>query len=163
MLYHFYIGYPLLDAGSFMIAPVKRFLGSLFAPTAGSQDFFRYPAPQRDYVLQSAEFDLTPNADGLVSATVVNPNMPGGLALSVTWEYERLPVFHSARVVSEGLYFVGLEPSTNQFGRQEQKRLGLLRALEPGESVRHELVVRVIRGQAEIDALIHGSEEQTDG
>jgi hypothetical protein len=157
MLYHFNIGYPLLDAGSFMVVPVKRFLTSLFAPTSGGDDFFRYPAPQRDHVLQSAEFELIPNEEGLVSATVVNPNVAGGLALSVTWQHERMPIFHSARVVSEGLYFVGLEPSTNQFGRQEQKRLGLLRSLEPGESVEHRLVLRVLRGPDEVGPLVEAN------
>lgn len=147
MLYHFNVGYPLLDDGAHMDARVKRFLASLFDPTSGGGDFFRYPAPQRDYTLRSAEFELEPDADGLDRVTVINPGLRGGLALELSWEHQRLPIFHSARVISEGLYFVGVEPSTNQFGRQEQKRLGLLRALEPGEAVRHRLVIRVLRGE----------------
>jgi galactose mutarotase-like enzyme len=163
MLYHFNVGYPLLDAGAFMIAPVKRVLGTLFSPSSGSDDFFRYPAPLHDHTLQSAEFELTPDADGMDTVAVVNPALAGGLAMSVTWEHARMPVFHSARVVSEGLYFVGLEPTTNQFGRQDQKRAGLLRMLDPGESVRHELRIRVHRGPDELARLVRASEGQLGG
>ena len=121
---------------------------------AGLPSVARIPSPQHDHVLQSAEFDLVPDEHDLVSATVINPNVLGGLALSVTWEHEGMPILHSERVVSEGLYFVGLEPSTNQFGCQEQGRQSFLRVLERGESVEHRLALQVHRGPDHIERVV---------
>ncbi len=153
MLYHFNAGFPLLDGGARMLLPSPQFLGALFSPSAGDPAFFDYPNPEPEHHLQSAEFRLGADDDGRVTVALINEAIEPALALSLTYERERLPIFHTARAVGEGLYFVGIEPCTNQFGRQSQKAQGLLRQLRPGESVVHEIDIEVHEGPEAVEAI----------
>ena len=153
MLYHFNVGFPILDDGAEMLLPVEEFLGALFNPSAGDEAYFRYPAPVAGHHVESAEFRLRPDADGKVTAAVVNPALDGGFGMYVTWDFAQMPIFHTARSVTEGLYFIGVEPTTNQFDRIRQKELGLLRVLAPGDRVVHDLEVGVIEGSEAIGSL----------
>ena len=125
--------------GAEMLPPVQDFLGALFNPSAGDEAYFRYPAPVAGHHVESAEFRLRPDPDGKVTAVVVNPTLDnGGFGMYVTWDFAQMPIFHTARSVTEALCFIGVEPTRNQVDR---------------DRVVHDLEVGVIEGSEAIGSL----------
>ena len=72
------------------------------------------------------------------------------------WRYDpsSLPVYLEWRMMGEGLYAVGMEPSTNTFGTvPELLEAGYPLMMEPGEERVYQLEFGVLAGGEEIDAF----------
>ena len=120
LLYHINAGYPFVDEGSELIAPVAGPPRLLFG-TADVNDrtsWSRFIAPQRNWVQQTFEHRMRPNADGMVEVAIFNPRLFGGTGLSVRYDHRVMPNYIEWRMMGEGQYAVGIEPCTNGFGRR---------------------------------------------
>ena len=136
LLYHINAGYPFVDEGSELIAPVAGPPRLLFG-TADVNDrtsWSRFIAPQRNWVQQTFEHTMRPDADGLVEVAIFNPKLFGGTGLSVRYDHRVMPNYIEWRMMGEGQYAVGIEPCTNGFGREAVRAAGDLIVLQPGES-----------------------------
>ena len=90
-----------------------------------------------------------------VSASIVNPDFEptGGIGLTVSWDPRQLPRMWQWRMLGPGMYLTGLEPANcGLAGRAAEREAGTLRELEPGESRRSGISIRVSLG-AEARAL----------
>lgn len=136
LLYHMNIGYPFVDEGSEFIAPVAGPPKLLFgtADVNDRESWGRFIAPQRNWVQQTFEHDMVPDADGRVEVAIFNPSLFGGTGLSVSYDHRVMPNYIEWRMMGEGQYAVGVEPCSNGFGRDEVKKAGELITLQPGES-----------------------------
>jgi len=154
ILYHINAGFPVVDAGSRLIAPVvdykprdadaeveKELYASFSEPTSA----FR----ERVYYLEMAE-----DADGSVSAALVNPTFNGGdgFGFYVRYPKRELPKFAEWKMMGEGTYVVGMEPANCWVeGRAKERERGTLQFLKPGESREYHLEIGVLASKDEIE------------
>lgn len=156
-LYHFNIGYPVVDEGAELLCtPSGPVPGSIFDDDASSGDRYRtFSGPQKEFFAEGYEIPMTAATDGLVSAAVVNRNFrgaDGGLGVYVRYDPSTLPVYLEWRMMGESLYAVGMEPSSNPFGEvADLVEAGWPLMLEPGEERSYRVEFGVLAGSAEIE------------
>lgn len=129
-LYHVNLGWPLLDEGARLLsnaaAVVPRDGG-----TATMADISPLDGPSRG--VAERVYRLDHDGPEGVNA-VVNDSL--GLALVQRFATATLPHTYIWRLMADGNYVLGVEPSTNtDEGRAVNREAGLLRVLEPGEHV----------------------------
>ena len=78
----------------------------------------------------------------------------GGLGVYINYDPSTLPTYLEWRMMGEGLYAVGMEPSTNGFKTiPELLEAGYPVMMEPGEERTYELEFGVLAGGEAIDAF----------
>lgn len=137
MLYHVNLGFPLVADGSRLVLDYE---------SATPRDDFvaegwdHFGPPTRAATEEVLEIRPRVGTDGRVLATVVNAEQD--LAVYEHYCADTLPYMFLWRMLGEGTYVVGLEPSTNSTaGRRDAQANGELVMLGPGESLGHELVI----------------------
>ena len=97
------------------------------------------------------------DADSRVAVAVVNRRLRpevGGLGVYLRYDQRQFPVYIAWRMMREGLYAIGMEPSTNPFGDLEELLAdGYPLMLEPGESRTYETEFGILNGAEAIDAF----------
>lgn len=154
LLYHINAGYPFVDEGSELIAPVAGPPRVLFGDADPNErtSWSRFIAPQRNWVQQTFEHRMTPDADGMVEVAIHNPRLLGGIALGVSYDGRAMPNYIEWRMMGEGQYAVGIEPCTNGFGREAVRDEGQLIVLLPGERRSYSTRVAIL-SPGEVTAL----------
>jgi hypothetical protein len=147
LLYHVNAGWPLVDEGSELLAPAAAVRPCGGYPAGGYGEFH---APEAGYVERVFEQDLAAEEGGTVPVGVVNRSL--GLGVYQVYRREQLPHHLVWRMLGEGAYVVGLEPSTNRAaGRLDARERGELIELAPGEGRAYELELGALVGEGEID------------
>lgn len=154
LLYHMNVGYPFVDEGSELIAPVSGPPELLFgtADVTDRSSWSRFIAPQRNWVQQTFEHRMVADADGPVEVAIYNPRLLGGTGLSVRYDHAAMPRYIEWRMMGEGQYAVGVEPCTNGFDRRKVREAGELIVLAPGDRRVYRTRVSII-GQTEAKTL----------
>lgn len=133
MLYHFNVGYPLLDAGTTVDVPGQP--GEPHprddAAAAGLRDWNTFPEPAASFPEQVFRHDLDPAGPGRVR--VRNPAL--GLALTVAVDPAVLPWAFQWKSAAAGTYVLGVEPANcpTVNGRAAARAMDALPELEPGQ------------------------------
>jgi hypothetical protein len=158
ILYHFNLGFPLLDDGAELLAAVDEEPQSLGYAVGGDTGdgggWRRATAPQPGFTFEGYVLSLKADADGKVGVALVNRSLRGGLGVYLRYDRAQLPAYLAWRMMREGLYAVGLEPATNPFGNpSELIEQGYAIMLAPGESRRYELEFGILDGAEEIEAF----------
>jgi hypothetical protein len=159
LLYHFNIGYPVVDDGAELLAAVAGEVpGSIFEEEAGAGDRYRlFSGPQREFFAEGYEIPMAAGADGDVAAAVVNRGfrgLDGGIGVYLRYDPSTLPTYLEWRMMGEGLYAVGMEPATNPFGEIPQLRAaGHPIMLQPGEERAYRVEFGVLAGGEAVDAF----------
>jgi len=149
LLYHINIGFPMVDEGSELVAPVTKppaIPDGL--PVSDPNEYSRFIAPQKDWLLQGFELDMAPESDGSVPVGIVNPAI--NMGMYVVYNQRQFPNYLEWRMMGEGQYAVGIEPCTNTFGREIARELGQLIILQPGDKRVYDIEVGVLDG---VDAI----------
>jgi hypothetical protein len=137
MLYHVNLGFPLVADGSQLVLDHESVTPRGDFPAQGWDHF---GPPTRAATEEVLEIRPNVGTDGRVLATVVNAQHD--LALYEHYRADTLPYMFLWRMLGEGTYVVGLEPSTNgTTGRRDARANGELVTLGPGESRDYELVI----------------------
>ncbi len=150
LLYHFNMGYPLLEEGARLILPsVKTTPRDNHSRT---ESCLSMDAPLDQAVEQVFTHELKADANGDTFAALVNDRLQLGLRLTFNQKY--LPKFMEWKSIASGDYVVGLEPANaSVLGRLHQKEEGL-HMLEPLETEEIVLEITILDGIddiAEID------------
>lgn len=145
LLYHINVGYPFLDDGAELKAPVAGPPTLLFgtADVTDPASWSRFVPPQANWVQQTFEHQMQPDAHGMVTVALENRRLFGGTSLKVSYSHATLPNYIEWRMMGEGQYALGIEPCTNGFDRAKLAAEGGLITLEPGETRRYFLKVEV--------------------
>jgi hypothetical protein len=151
LLYHMNIGFPVVDEGSELIAPVtKQPAIPAGLPVGDAAEYSRFVAPQKDWLLQGFELEMAAEADGSVPVGIVNRD---GFGMYVVYNRRQFPQYLEWRMMGEGQYAVGIEPCTNTFGRNIARELGQLITLQPGERRVYDIEVGVLDGAEAVAAF----------
>ena len=146
-LYHCNVGFPIVAPGAELIYPAAD---GTCVSDASSSDYRVMTAPRRDFVEECYEHVMSPDADGTVSAAVVNRGI--GLGVLQRYGYNTMPQHITWRQLGEGSYVVAMEPSTNHdAGRFDAKQRGELIMLEPGECRSYRLEIGALVGNEAIN------------
>ncbi|MBK0418683.1 aldose 1-epimerase family protein [Leucobacter sp. CSA1] len=133
VLYHANLGWPLLDDSAVLAIPSNSVAPRDAAAEAGMADWFDISGPVPGYAEQVFTHDFTGCGDAEVS--VDNPDID--LRVAIRFDSETLPGLHQWKMLGEGHYVLGLEPTSIDWsrGRAAAREAGTLPYLEPGESV----------------------------
>jgi hypothetical protein len=148
ILYHFNLGWPLVDEGAEI-----QWKGNAEWPVLASPDdapgtgrnFMRCPAPL-DTHRGSAEdcgfITPEPDSEGVCRTGVRNARL--GLSLEISFRYDQLPCLTNWQHWGPNDYVMGLEPGTAfPEGQIAARKAGRLIMLQPGESRDYAVCVRV--------------------
>ena len=155
LLYHFNLGYPLVDEGAGLLAAVEAEPEALgYAVDGGADDgdgWRSVTAPQAGFTFEGYVVSLKRGSDGKAGVALVNPELRDGLGFYLRYDARQLPAYLAWRMMREGLYAVGLEPATNPFGNpSDLLEQGYPLMLAPGETRTYELEFGVLAGAEEI-------------
>ena len=160
LLYHINVGFPFVDDGSELIAPiagppvVPSGLPTDKAQTSQPEEYTRFIAPQKNWLLQGFELGMITDSDGRVPVAIVNPKFgSAGPGVYVIYNGKQLPRYLEWRMMGEGQYAVGIEPCTNSVGREQVRQAGEMILLQPGEKRLYDLEVGVLVGTEQIQAF----------
>jgi hypothetical protein len=149
MLYHINLGWPLLDETTTLSLPDGECHPRDPDAVAGAADWARMGPPTEGWREQVFRHDLPPSRP--VNATITNRKL--GIELSIGFDSARLPVLYQWKMLGQGHYVLGVEPSNcrNIFGRAAARAAGDLPFLEAGETVGYEIVFRIRRTKGASD------------
>ena len=166
LLYHFNVGYPVLDEGSRYLAPVAETTWASHAERLRDQGVgYRVCPPPRDpYIEQVFEHRMTAAADGVVPVAVVNDALAFGVLLET--RKAELPCHLQWQCFQSGLYTMGIEPVTNHAGwNKTAAERGELIELGHGEARDYTLRFTVLDGAAALagaEARVRAAGAQAD-
>lgn len=159
LLYHINLGYPLFDAGSQYIAPIRRTVWASHADSLKTQNvgYLTQPGPMKGFREQVFEHELAADQNGKVATGLVNRAFAGGQGLGFVIEVDRkeFPCHFQWQNYQEGMYAIGVEPSTNHaWGREFAKERAELRWLEHGDERRYTTTFRVLEDNRQIEQFV---------
>jgi len=154
LLYHVNLGWPLLSEKSRLLVNYTsiRPVTDHAAKALASHREMLPPTPG----IKELVYTMEPKAgrDGLCRAALVNPDLDGGLAVSVAWPKAAMPYVMEWKMMGQGEYVLGIEPANCPFPpRAALRQSGKMPMLGPGESFQAGLVLSVHVGAAELRAL----------
>ena len=151
LLYHINIGYPLLDAGTELLAPTRSVVPRDEA-AAGHEDRWNVmDAPKDNEPEYVFIHDLAHTKDGRGVVCVINEEL--GLGLKIGFTQKHLPYFMEWKSIASGDYVLGLEPANSSvYGRPFHEERGDLHRLAPFAKEKNVLTFTVLEGAAELEA-----------
>lgn len=141
LLYHLNFGFPLLNPDAFLLLPES------IAPDPARQKFLQQRLPSDDAADEILEVKPRANADGRVSAALVNPGLADGIAVEVCYDSTTLPALQIWRHLGLGMNVLAIEPATNvAASRAELERQDAIGFLQPGVELIYRLSLTVHHG-----------------
>ena len=134
------LGYPLLCEDSELIIDPALTNPRNSEAEKGLNDYMKFVKPQATYSEQVFCHSLKASGTGETSATLQNNKL--GIALTIKFNTKQLPYLMQWKMMGDGEYVLGLEPS-NVPGknRKELREENILPYLQPGEFVTNNLEV----------------------
>ncbi len=147
LLYHINIGFPVVDQGAEILVPTR----SVSSRDDNATDGYRMlDAPAPNHYEQAFIHDVIAEADGKVPVGIVN--RARGIGAYEIFNNRQLPVHFVWRMLGEGSYVVGIEPSTNlPAGRLDARERGELIILKAGEKRVYDIELGALSGAADLD------------
>lgn len=151
LLYHFNLGYPVVDQGTRLVLPEGTVKARDEAAAKGIKHYQEFSAPVPGFSEQVFYHDPVPEADGRVAVGLFNESLlESGLGVTITYHREQLPYLIEWKQLGEGDYAVGIEPATwYPEGRSEARKRGELQLIEPGEIKLFEMEIAISEGITE--------------
>jgi hypothetical protein len=136
ILYHFNLGWPLLDEKALLQIPCKSTTPRDERAIAGL-DSWSIIEPPKSGFLEQVFFHEAPAGRGL--AVIDNPELD--LRLEIQFSTDTLPGLFQWKMSDVGHYVMGIEPSNTHHvhGHRSAKEGGFLPILAPGQSVAYEI------------------------
>lgn len=137
ILYHCNLGWPLLSEEATLDIEARSLSPRDDRAAAGVASWNEISAPQRDFSEQVFRHDFAGLKGG--RAVIENPKM--NIRFGLTFDTGTLPALHQWKMLGEGDYVMGLEPTNVNWslGRVAAEEAHVLPVLAPGESVEYSL------------------------
>jgi hypothetical protein len=149
ILYHFNVGFPLLDDGSRLEVDVTRTDGLDDRAQKIVERARQVTGPEYGYQEEVVVHDVQPDEGGWATARMHNPAFRGGqgLALTIRYRKDQLPYLWQWRNFRERAYVMGIEPgNADMRGRAYNRERGTLPVLQTGERREYTLEVTAAFG-----------------
>lgn len=143
LLYHFNVGYPLLDEGARIILPTKKVIprDEAAAPYVETHGVMEAPKDcEPEYVFLH---ELAADEEGNTFAAVINEKL--GLGIRLEFNKKNLPYFMQWKSLASGDYVVGLEPANSSvYGRGYHEERGDLHKIQPFVTETRKLTITIL-------------------
>ena len=150
LLYHFNIGYPLLDKSTKLYIPTEKIIPRDEQAKPGADSYNMIENPVNGYMEQVFYHNVRKNGNGIVSIGVINEKLDIGIYIS--YDKNKLPVLVQWKSMKSGDYALGIEPANCHVeGRLKEKERGTLQYIEPGEIKSFSLELGILDGSGEIN------------
>jgi hypothetical protein len=156
LLYHCNIGWPAVEKGSRILSPSRYVAPRDAEAVDGKENWNVLDPPVHGYKEKVYYHDVEPQADGSVTLAIVNDRMgtEDGFGVYLKYQKSELPRLVEWKQMGEQDYVLGLEPcNCGVEGRQVDEELGLLHALEAGESREFHLEFGPVTTREELEAI----------
>jgi len=154
VLYHFNIGFPLLDDGSELWAPTLEVQPRDAAARKGVEGYARFGPPVPEFQEQVFYHRMAADPEGWVTLALAQPNAEPPWGLRLSYKQDTLPRFVQWKMMGQGLYVVGLEPANCRVeGRTAQRQRGELEWIQPGQTQPYALELEAVEGGDRLDDL----------
>lgn len=151
LLYHFNVGYPLLDEGTELVLPSLRVTPRDKSSERNLSGWNGMDAPEDNMPEEVFIHELAADAQGNTFAALVNDQLEMGILLEFNQRY--LPRFMQWKSTASGDYVMGLEPANaSVFGRLQQKQEGF-HMLPPSGEEEICLKVTILDGEKELAGI----------
>lgn len=155
LLYHFNLGYPLLDEDSLLAIPSKKVTPRDGEAKKGVDLYNVFQKPTQGYMEQVFYHDLYCDNNGNTCVALFNERLNMGAAL----KYNKSQLLNLAqwKQMGEGEYVLGLEPCNclvNGWCRQEARQRGQLQYLKAGEVRNFSIEVEMLDGKPEFERVV---------
>lgn len=145
LLYHVNIGWPVLDEGARLRAPIRDTIWVSRPPAERPAGYRTQAGPLDGFGQQVHVHRVVGDADAQVPAALINDRL--GLGVALDFDQGVLPWLQQWQCFEPGVYALGIEPCTHRFAtRAELAGTGELGGLAPGQSVDYASRVRVLVG-----------------
>lgn len=143
LLYHINFGYPFIDEAARVEIESNGRIQGRTAYAAGRTKYYEQIEKVEDGVEEEVFFhDVRPDASGISHARVENPSIKMGA--EVLYSYDTLPVLAQWKFSAPGEYVLGIEPGNSHIeGRSAGQEHGLLKEIQPGETLCFSVGIRV--------------------
>lgn len=153
LLFHFNMGYPLLDEDSILVTPTENLIPRDPEAERGKTTFQQCQQPTPNYHEQVFYHDLQADAEGNTRVALINRKIELGIAIH--FSKNQLFNFTQWKQMGEGEYVMGLEPCNCYVGgRKDQRNDGILEYLEPGEVRNFDLIIELLNGSDQIENFV---------
>lgn len=162
LLYHFNLGFPLLGAGAEVLAAGGEPLDLSFSTkedgASSSSRWRTVTDPVSGFTHEGYIVPMRASDDGWAAVALVNRRLRpelGGLGVYLRYDARALPTYVAWRMMREGLYAIGFEPSTTPFGAtRDLIARGFPLIMQPGEQREYQLEFGILEGASAIDAFV---------
>lgn len=140
ILYHINLGYPLLSEDASLIIDPLETTPATAAAAAAIGEFRKFTKPQPDFFEHVYYHKLKADKNG--DTRVELQNKKPGIALSINFNINQLPLLTQWKMMGQGDYVLGLEPcNVPTWNRVVLRDKKLLPHLAPGESVTNSIEI----------------------
>lgn len=153
LLFHFNMGYPLLDEGSILVTPTDKLTPRDSEAVKGEAEYGQCQQPTLDYSEQVFYHNLKSDTKGITCVALINKKLELGIV--IRFNKNQLFNFTQWKQMGEGEYVMGMEPCNCYVGGHiDPLNNGIQEYLEPGEIRNFDLTIELINGMDDIDTLI---------
>lgn len=150
VLYHFNIGYPLLDEGAMVVLPTKKVMPRDVEAEKDEKLWNLMEAPIENEDERVYLHDLAQDRDGNTFACLMNEKMELGIKIEFNKKY--LPKFVQWKSLNAGDYVMGLEPTNSGvYGLSYEKEY--VHKIKPFEKEKIELILTIVEGKDELEKI----------
>jgi len=152
LLFHFNMGYPLLDEDSILVSPTTILTPRDEEAKKGEAAFNQCQQPTPDYQEKVFYHHLKTDKEGHTSVALINRKLELGVA--IRFNKSQLFNFTQWKQMGEGEYVMGMEPCNCYVGgRVDPRNNETLESIEPGEIRNFDLTIELLNGMEEINTL----------
>ncbi|MDL2252457.1 aldose 1-epimerase family protein [Ruminococcaceae bacterium OttesenSCG-928-I18] len=152
LLYHFNLGYPLLDETARVVLPASETCPRDEISRSHQDAWSEMPPPRPNEPEYVFLHSLKTDPEGNTFAALINEKI--GLGFKLGFNQRQLPYFMQWKSTASGDYVMGLEPANSSvYGRPYHEKEGTVHRLGAFETERIELTLTVLDGAQEIDTL----------
>ena len=166
ILYHFNIGFPVLDDGARLITSSTRYVPRDKDAWDRHEEFSRFGPPEPSFREKVYFHDVAVDREGYAYAGIVNEKFDGGKGIGVSLKFrkDQLNRLIEWKMIGEGEYVVGMEPSNCLvMGRAKEREWNTLQVLRPGEIKKVQIELAVLTNHEGIRAFRDTVEKLTRG
>jgi hypothetical protein len=163
MLYHFNLGFPLLNERSRIHAPIvtTKPRDADAEADRGVEECLRFNPPVTGYREKVFFHKMAGGKDGKTCIVIATGDVGDGTALGVALRYNtrELPELTEWKMMMRGWYALGVEPGTvNPVARSLLRKNGTLPTIAPQSSYSVDVEIQVLSNQNEINGAIEETE-----